>query len=83
MPGSNIEVQTVERLSVSKDGRGLTFYSDDDNLLYDTSSFLTIFPSGVSSTNPAVGYLRIRIVSGSTYGASGASMYIPFYAKKA
>jgi hypothetical protein len=83
MAGKDLEVAKAERLDIKKDGRGLVFSSDDENLLYDTSNYKAIFPSGVGESNPATGYLRIRIVSGSTYGVSGASMYIPFYANKA
>ena len=83
MAGSKEGVSEFERLDLTKDGRGFILKSDDANLHYDAAAYLDIFPSGAGETNPALGYLRVRYMSGSTYGATGATGYIPFYGKKA
>ena len=73
MPGSKIPVLEVERLDLTRDGRGLIFPWDADNL--DVRSFSTTIPA----SSQANGWLRIRYTSGSTYGPTGSTMYIPLY----
>ena len=74
MPGSKIPVLEVERLSLTRDGRGLIFPWDADNLHIKNWTAGT-HPSGVA----AAGWVRLRYTSGSTYGPTGSSLYIPLY----
>jgi len=84
MPGAKIPVLEVENLLVTKNGRGLLIYNDGKNVLLGQSW------TGISSNNanadkkffPAAsssGYIGINIISGSTYGPTGAIYYIPIY----
>lgn len=86
MPGSKIPVLEIERLGLTEDGRGIVLYNDATNLLIDSASPWT----GPSSTAigatkqffPAassMGWLKLHYVSGSIYGPTGASCYIPIY----
>jgi len=73
MPGSYIPVLEVERFDLTKDGRGLIVPQDGSNL--QAQSYSTTIPA---SSN-AAGWLRVRYTSGSTYGPTGSTLYIPLY----
>ena len=70
---SKIPVLETERFSLKRDGRGLIIPWDEDNLaVIDCAA---VAPCS-SSCN---GWLRVRYTSGSTYGPTGSTMYIPLY----
>ena len=89
MTGAKIPVLEIENLFIKEDGRGLILYNDGTNLLEtgaspwtgvnasgghavgDTKKFLT--------TGSAIGWMKIHYISGSTYGPTGASAYIPIF----
>lgn len=86
MPGSKIPVLEIEKLDITKSGRGLVLSNDAVNLLIGSSSPWT----GISSQSagaskkflPAassLGWLKIHYISSSTYGATGAAAYIPVF----
>lgn len=86
MPGSKIPVLEVERLGLTEDGRGLVVYNDATNFVIQAASPWT----GVSSQSagsskkflPAassLGWWKVHYVSGSTYGATGATAYVPVF----
>jgi len=75
MTGSDIPVLEIEKLTLTKDGRGLIIPWDADNL------HVVAGTAGSSpSANATAGWLRIRYTSGSTYGATGSTLYAPLYA---
>ncbi|MBE3094895.1 MAG: hypothetical protein IMZ52_07665 [Actinobacteria bacterium] len=77
MVGSKIPVLEVERLGITDDGRGVIFYEDGKNAHINTINHSIIKYSG-----SADGWLKFGFVSGSTYGATGATAYVPFYRTK-
>lgn len=90
MPGSKIPVLEVERIGLTEDGRGIVLYNDATNLVVQSASPWTgISISGVEGATDAggtflpvassMGWLKIHYVSGSTYGPTGASCYIPVF----
>jgi hypothetical protein len=84
MVGAKIPVLEVENFFFSKDGRGLIVYNDGDNFLLgknwtgissnSAGSNKKFFPAASSS-----GWIAVHVVSGSTYGPTGATYYIPLY----
>jgi len=74
MAGAKIPVLEIERLSLDKDGRGLILPLDGNNL--NVTVWTT---AGDPSGTTANGWLRFRYTSGSTYGATGATLYAPLY----
>ena len=90
MAGSKIPVIEVERLALSKDGRGLVVYSDATNFVVQSATPWTCGAYLQSSTSllteraclptaSSMGWLKIHYVSGSTYGATGATCYVPVF----
>lgn len=86
MAGAKIPVLEIENLFMKEDGRGVILYNDATNFVIQSASPWT----GISSNNvganrkffPAassMGWLKVHYVSGSTYGATGATCYIPLY----
>jgi len=73
MVGSKIPVLEVERLSIDKDGRGLILPLEGDNI--SIGEYITTIPASSS----AAGWVRVRYTSGSTYGATGSTLYLPLY----
>jgi len=73
MTGSKIPILEVEKLTLTRDGRGLIVPHDGDNLYLGT--FTTTFPA----SSATAGWLRVRYTSGSTYGATGSTLYMPLY----
>lgn len=73
MPGSKIPVLEVERLGLTDDGRGLIFYNDGTNVYKGSWGGKT---SGKFSGS-ADAWVKVHFISGSTYGPTGASLYIP------
>lgn len=89
MPGSKIPVLEVERLGLTEDGRGLVLYNDATNFVIQAASPWTgVFISSATTLEttrsflPAassLGWLKVHFVSGSTYGATGATAYVPVF----
>ena len=90
MPGAKIPVLEIEKLKITQDGRGLIFYNDATNLVIQSASPWTSSAYPYSSTSAksdrslfpvasSMGWLKCHYVSGSTYGATGATCYIPVF----
>ena len=86
MVGANIPVLEIEKFKLSEDGRGIVLYNDATNFVIQSASPWTgISSQGVRASKkffPApssLGWLKVHYVSGSTYGATGATCYIPIY----
>lgn len=86
MPGAKIPVLEIERLVLTDDGRGLIAYDDGTNFLYASTSPWTGISSQVDGASrkflPAassLAWLKVHYISGTTYGATGATGYIPVY----
>lgn len=86
MPGQDIDVVEIERLLMTEDGRGLIFYNDATNFVIQSASPWTGVSSQVAGADkkffPAassMGWLKAHYISGSTYGATGATCYIPVF----
>ncbi len=88
MPGTKIPVLEVERLGLTEDGRGIVMYNDATNFIIQSASPWTgvvISSTTIRDTRqllPAAsstGWLKIHYVSSSTYGATGATCYIPVF----
>lgn len=91
MPGSKIPVLEIERLGISKDGRGLIAYNDATNMVIQsaspwtcsayisTQSKVTASSRACLPTASSMGWLKIHYISGSTYGATGATCYVPVF----
>ena len=86
MPGSKIPVLEIEKLKLTEDGRGIVMYNDGINFVIQSASPWT----GISSTcvgaskklfvaSGSLGWLKLHYVSSSTYGATGATCYVPVY----
>ena len=73
MPGAKIPVLESERFDITRDGRGIIIPWDADNLHVLTANAVAPCSGGCN------GWLRIRYVSGSTYGPTGSTMYVPLY----
>lgn len=74
MVGAKIPVLEIEKFKLSEDGRGIIIYNDGTNVNIHSISHSVIKFSGTAD-----GWLKFHYVSGSTYGPTGASAYIPFY----
>jgi len=85
--GSKIPELEVEKLIIKDDGRGFMFYentrlsSDWTGLSVSggTAATSRTFLSAASSS----GWLKVHILSGSTYGPTGASYYVPLFSTRA
>ena len=84
MPGAKIPVLEIEDLLVTKSGRGLLIYNDGTNvhLGNDWTGISSQVAGGSKKFFPAAsssGYIGINVISGSTYGPTGAIYYIPIF----
>ena len=86
MVGAKIPVLEVEKLKITNDGRGIIVYDDGTNFWFSTSSPWTGISSNTVGSGKkffpvasSAGWLRVKYISGSTYGATGATCYIPIY----
>ena len=88
MAGTNIEVQEIEQLLLTKSGRGLIYTFDSTNCQVEAagSSPWTGISSNLAgasrkflSAPSSLAWVKIHYVSGSTYGPTGATLYIPAY----
>jgi hypothetical protein len=77
MVGANIPVLEIEKFKLSKDGRGFILYEDGINAHINSISHSIIKYSGTAD-----GWAKFHLVSGSTYGPTGAAVYFPFYRTK-
>jgi hypothetical protein len=82
--GVKIPVLEVEKFKVKKEGIGFRFY-DSGRLHNDWTG---CSPTGGAGPAPvrkflyapsSAGWLKVHVVSGSTYGPTGASYYIPLF----
>jgi hypothetical protein len=84
MVGAKIPVLEVEDHLTTKDGRGLLFYNDGKNVLLGRN-WTGIPPSSNSAKTrcfaaaSSSGWVGVNVISGSTYGPTGAVFYIPLY----
>jgi len=84
MAGAKIPVLEVEDYLVTKDGRGIILYNDGKNVLLGRN-WTGIPPSSASTKTecfPAMsssGWIAVSVISGSTFGPTGAAYYIPLY----
>ena len=84
MPGAKIPVLEIENLFLSDDGRGLIVYNDGTNF-YKGRVWTGIPPSSLSTkakgfaAASSSGWLKVHMISSSTYGPTGATYYIPIY----
>jgi len=86
MPGQDIDEVEIENLLMTEDGRGIVLYNDGINFVIQSASPWTAPSSTAAGASeqlfPAassMGWLKIHYISGSTYGATGATAYIPVY----
>lgn len=90
MVGSKIPVLEVERLGITEDGRGIVLYNDATNFVvqsatpwattaYDQSGASIRTDHACLPTASSMGWIKIHYVSGSTYGPTGATGYIPVF----
>jgi len=84
MAGAKIPVLEIENLTLTDNGRGVIFYNDGENIHLGkdwtgissnaSNSSKKFFPAASSS-----GWLGINIISGNTFGPTGAVYYIPLF----
>jgi len=84
MVGSKIPVLEIENYLVTKDGRGILMYDDGVNAhIGDYWTGISSQATGADkkffSAPSSSGYIGVHIISGSTYGPTGAIYYIPLY----
>jgi hypothetical protein len=92
MVGAKIPVLEIENLFLKEDGRGLILYNDATNSVIQSASPWTgVNASGVTTVSisndkryflpvaSSMGWLKIHYISGSTYGPTGATAYIPIF----
>jgi len=90
MTGSKNDVLEVEKFIFVEDGRGLVTRNDATNLViqsstpwtctaYNQSGTSTINDRACLPTASSMGWLKIHYVSGSTFGPTGATAYIPVF----
>jgi len=84
MTGSKIPVLEIENLMITDNGRGILLYNDGTNvhlgqtwtgISSNVSNAITKFFPAASSS----GWIGVNIISGSTYGPTGAVYYIPLF----
>ena len=81
---TNIPELEVEKFMIKKDGRGFLFYQNN-RLSSDWTGYSatggtsgkTFFVAPSSS-----GWLKVHVLSGATYGPTGASYYVPLYSSR-
>ena len=86
MAGAKITELEIEKLMIKDGGRGFLFYentrlgSDWTGLSISggTGTGARTFLSAASSS----GWLKVHVISGSTYGPTGASYYVPLYSSR-
>lgn len=90
MPGSKIPVLEIEKLKITEDGRGIILWNDATNLVVQSATPWTSGAYPYSSTSAktdksllptasSMGWLKVHYISGSVYGATGATCYIPVF----
>ena len=77
--GSKIPVLESERFIISDDGRGLIFYNDGTNVYKASWDGKT---AGKFSGS-ADAWMKVHFISGSSFGPTGAALYIPCWLKTA
>jgi len=84
MPGAKIPVLEIENLTITDNGRGILLYNDGTNVhlgqdwtgisSQSSEASKKFFPAASSS-----GWVGIHLISGNTYGPTGAVYYIPLF----
>jgi hypothetical protein len=87
--GVYIPVLEVEKFKIKTDGIGFRFHDSgrlhQDWVGYSCSGSVATAKTGIPRFLVAAsssGWLKIHVVSGSTYGPTGASYYIPLFSSK-
>lgn len=92
MPGAKIPVLEIEKLRLTDDGRGVELYNDGTNFLKgriwsgraasgNKEKLNTAdagYPNFLCAASSS-GWLKLHMVSSSTYGATGATYYVPVF----
>ena len=82
MEGAKIPILEVEKITIKDNGRGCLFH-DSGRMTKDwlgcSYSGGTVGGKQFICAASSAGWLKIHIISGSTYGPTGASYYIPLY----
>jgi len=82
MPGANIPLVETEKLTISDDGRGFIFH-ESGRMTKDWTgcsySGGTVGGRHFLYAPSSAGWLKIHIISGSTFGPTGASYYVPLF----
>lgn len=85
MPGSKIPKLEVEKTTITKDGRGFVFH-EDGRMSSDWSGFSHSGGTGGGRhflcAASSSGWLKIHLLSGSTFGPTGASYYVPLFSSR-
>lgn len=76
MVGAKIPVLEIEKLRISDDGRGIIVYNDGTNFLKSSWAY---GEGGTNKSGTANAWLKVHMVSSSTYGTTGATYYVPCY----
>jgi len=86
MTGKKLDVLEVERLDLVEDSRGIIFRNDATNFVIQSGTPWTGISSNSTGASKkffpiasSMGWLKIHYVSGSTYGTTGATAYIPLF----
>lgn len=88
--GAKIPVLEIEDLRLKEDGRGFIVHNDASNFVIQSATpwTSTAYDQSGASTRTdhiclpvasSLGWLKIHYVSGSTYGPTGATCYIPVF----
>jgi len=82
MEGVNIPQLETEKFMVKKDGRGFLFH-ESGRMTRDWDGFSysggTVGGRHFLCAASSSGWLKVHVISGSTYGPTGASYYIPIF----
>ena len=82
MEKTNFPELEVEKLMIKKDGRGFLFH-ESGRMTNDWTGFScsgeTVGGRHFLCAASSAGWLKIHVVSGSTYGPTGASYYVPIF----
>jgi len=85
MEKTKFPVLEVEKLMIKDDGRGFLFH-DSGRMTADWQGFSatggTVNGRHFMNAASSSGWLKVHIVSGSTYGPTGASYYVPLFTSR-
>jgi len=82
MAGSKIPELEVEKLLINDDGRGFLFH-ESGRMTHDWYGYSysggTVGGRHFLNTVSSAGWLKVHIISGSTFGPTGAAYYVPVF----